>query len=260
MDPVVRSAGFASSEPGPGSAARPGDGQEYHCGGGDGPGAPEGGAREFGGQEPSFQERVAKLSADPSIRNLARRYARNSDLAQDALQLTYEAVSAVRDPSHITDLRKYFCRVLQRKAVNLLESAGAAPSGDIEQVLAAQATGAKRLGNARSPVEDCAVRAAQVAQWQLRLTKEGDRRVPARSPQPERYRKVVSSVARWVLATLHDGELDAAELDRLLRHGYPEWFASPDAKIATFHQRLSRGRRDVFALLSCVIGRDELLT
>jgi DNA-directed RNA polymerase specialized sigma24 family protein len=208
------------------------------------------------GERASFQENVSALTQDPQIKRLAERYARSRDVAYDALQETYYAVVRVRDPDQIADLRKYFCRVLQRQVVKLLELAGPSPTDDVDALLAARSDGAPRPG---APAEERAVRSVQAAAWLRRLARLPAVSVPKRSADSRRYQTVIVTIARYVLLALLEAEVSAADLDRLLARAYPEWFADEDASRATYHQRLSRGRRDVRAVLASVISRDELL-
>lgn len=208
-------------------------------------------------QGPSFQDRVSALTQDSQIKRLAERYARSRDVACDALQETYYAVVRVRDPEHITDLRRYFCRVLQRQVVELLEVAGPSPTDDPDALIATLSNGVRSPGG---PAEDRAVRLVQAAGWLSRLARLPVVLVPGRSSDSRRYQSVIVDIARWVLPALLEGEVSAADLDRLLARAYPEWFADAGASRATYHQRLSRGRRDVRAVLASVVSRDELVT
>jgi DNA-directed RNA polymerase specialized sigma24 family protein len=208
------------------------------------------------GQGSSFQDLVSALTLDPQIRRLAERYARSRDVAYDALQETYYAVVRVRDPEHITDLRKYFCRVLQRQVVELLEVAGPSPADDMDALIAARSDGVPRPGG---QAEERAVRSVQAAAWLRRLARLPAVSVPGRSADTRRYQSVVVDIARCVLSALLEGEVSGADMDRLLAHAYPEWFADAGASRATYHQRLSRGRRDVRTVLASVVSREELL-
>lgn len=208
------------------------------------------------GPERDFRDRVSALALDPEIVRLAERYARTRDVAYDAIQETYYAVVRVRDPDHITDLRRYFCRALQRQVVELLELAGPSPSDDVDALVAARSNGTRRPG---ASAEEHAVRSVQRATWLRRLARLPAVSVPGRSPDPRRYQAVIVTIARHVLPALLQGEVSAADLDQLLARAYPEWFADEEASRATYHQRFSRGRRDLRAVLASVISRDELL-
>jgi hypothetical protein len=59
---------------------------------------------------------------------------------------------------------------------------------------------------------------------------------------------------------LPEDQASAASTDHLLARAYPEWLAETGVNRTTHHQRLSRGRRDVRAVLASIISRDELLT
>src|SRR5215472_14479258 len=64
---------------------------------------------------PGFQQELLAIREDPKIRNLALRWAKNPEVAEDGLQTTYCAVSQVADPGAIENLRAYFCRALYRE-------------------------------------------------------------------------------------------------------------------------------------------------
>jgi hypothetical protein len=188
---------------------------------------------------------------------LAERYARSRDVAYDALQETYYAVARVRDPERITDLRKYFCRVLQRQVVELLEVAGPSPTDDFDALLAARSNGVRSPGG---PAEDRAVRLVQATAWLRRLARLPVVSVPGRSADSRRYQSAIVDIARCVLPALLEGAVSPADVDRLLADAYPEWFADASASRATYHQRLSRGRRDVRNVLASVVSREELVS
>jgi hypothetical protein len=211
-----------------------------------------------------FRDQVAALGQAPAMRGLAFRYARNRDLAEDALQETCYAIMKIRDPGRIDNLPSYFRRVLQRKVVELLELSGPLPTDDPDTVVAALAGSIPRPGTRRpvawgSPPENVAVRRTQSSVWLARLTQLGAASVPGRSTEPERYRRVITTVARRILPALLEGEVSSPDVDQLLIQAYPEWFAAPDSSRATYDQRLSRGRRDVLGLLQSVVDRDELM-
>ncbi len=214
--------------------------------------------------ELSFGDRVAVLCQGAGMRGLAIRYARDHDLAEDALQETFYAVARVSDPSRIDDLARYVRRVLQRKVVELLESPCAHLSDDLDALIAASSGGVRRPNTKRpvvmgSPVQDLAVRRAQAKAWIGRLSRLSKTSVPRRSADPERYQRVIATVARRVLPAMLEGEVSSADLDHFLIAAYPEWFASRQSSTSTRDQRLCRGRREVSGLLESVVSRDELL-
>lgn len=258
MEPLVEPAATGRSQPGGptlpvGTAARRGTPPP------EGRVLPDGTAPSGDVQPPNFDERVAALCQDRDIRLFAIKYARDHQLAEDALQETYYAVARVRDPARIEDLRKYFCRALKNQIGRLTEQAGPPPTGDVDAVLGAKATGGRRPSARSSPCEERGVRTAQEATWLGLLRETSAVSVPERSGNPERYQGVVAAIARWVLQALLAGEVSATDVNGLLISQYPEWFAATGSSPDTYHQRLSRARRDVFDLLASVVGRDELL-
>src|SRR5690348_12442800 len=151
-----------------------------------------------------FRDRVAALRQDTAMKKLAMRYARDRDVAEDALQETCYAVMTVRDPGRIDDLPRYFRRVLQRKVVEMLELSGPLPTDDPDTVLAVSTGSVQRPGTRRpigwgSPSEDRAVRRRQSSLWLVRLARLSAVSIPGRSADPQRYRRVIATVARLVL-------------------------------------------------------------
>ena len=65
------------------------------------------------------QRELLAIWQDPQVRKLALRYARNPELAEDALQDAYYAVARVKNPERIKNLRAYFCRTLINEVSHL---------------------------------------------------------------------------------------------------------------------------------------------
>jgi len=72
-----------------------------------------------------YLEQLAAIREDPKVKNLARRQAGDSELAEDALQETYYAVARMENPERIVDLRAYYYRVLMRNIHRLRSQLGA---------------------------------------------------------------------------------------------------------------------------------------
>jgi DNA-directed RNA polymerase specialized sigma24 family protein len=212
--------------------------------------------------EPAFQRELLAIRADPKVRNLAWRHAGDRDLAEDALQEACWAVSRVKDPQHIEDLRAYFCKVLIRAAHRLGSQLGATPVEDLESLSGIRRPGLAAYGKTTSRLPDEAACARlQAETWLKRFDAQRDclrAAVPVRSSDPERYRDLIVVVAEQVLHDGIDGATSEADSHQALRATYPEWFDQPGCAANTGHQRFCRARADVRDLLKAVIDRDEL--
>jgi hypothetical protein len=67
------------------------------------------------------------------------------------------------------------------------------------------------------------------------------------------------AVGEHVLRATVAGALSEADSNAALQAAFPAWFGRPGGADNTCHQRLSRARRDVQALLQAVVRRHELL-
>jgi DNA-directed RNA polymerase specialized sigma24 family protein len=208
--------------------------------------------------ELSFADRLALLREDPGVQSFARRIARNRELADDALQEAYYAVSRVKDPTAIKDLRSYFCRAVRNKVTGMSQQPCPRPPADIDTMLASAMPDGRGPSLPGSPCEASGIRSAQRARWLASIAGRPTAQIPGRSDDPDRYRLAVVEVARWALEAMLDGELSTADMNDLLISRHQEWFAAADSCTNTCHQRLSRARRDAFKLLGAVISRDEL--
>lgn len=212
-------------------------------------------------RRPNFQQELLAIREDPEVRKLARRRAGNPDLAEDALQETYCAVAGVANPAVIRDLRAYFCQALVHEVYRL--------SGRLRATLVEDPTILadvlqEKVGDssvAPRPVFEtvCTNLLGEkslkfLASQRARLTAE----VPGRSPDPGRYRTIIVSVAEQVIPMIIIGDVSNADHNAALRIAYPEWFAEPGCSEETYHQRFSRARADVRALLGKVMSRDDL--
>ena len=212
--------------------------------------------------EADFQRELLAIRTDPKVRNLAWRHAGDRDLAEDALQEACWAVSRVKDPEHIEDLRAYFCKVLIRAAHRLRSQLGATVIGDPESLGRIRRPGGAAPGSAAPrPFEEEVDTQLQAETWLGRFSAERDclwAAVPARSSDPERYRTLIVIVAGQVLRDGIDGAGGQAESNEALRAAYPGWFDQAGCPANTCHQRLCRARTDVQELLKTIVGRDEL--
>jgi hypothetical protein len=204
-----------------------------------------------------FLEQLAAIREDPKVKNLARSHARDSDLAEDALQETYYALARLENPERIVDLRAYYCRVLLRNIHRLRSQLGAILIEDFGVV--ADTCLRKPGGEPPPPPFDEAVGSRLLIQGFLRylalhrvaLT----RTVPGRSPDPAHYRDVIVTVVERMLHASVAGGLSDAEQNLAFRTVYPQWFAEAGGAIDNIHQRSSRARADVCRLLQEIVRR-----
>lgn len=208
----------------------------------------------------SYLQQLLAIWEDPQVKNLARAWARDPDLAEDALQETYYAMARVKNPELIEDARSYFCRVLMRKTKCLRGQLGAAVVDDFSGL--ADACQRKLGGGVLSPPFDELVNTKLLARKWLRcLASRGaalTQDVPGRSPDPDRYRLAVVTTAVWMLLAIVRGDFRQEDLNPTLRAAFREWFAADGVAANNIQQRLSRGRADIGNLLKIVISLEEL--
>ena len=208
---------------------------------------------------PDFHRELLAIRNDPEVRSLARRRAGAPDLAEDALQEAYCAVAGVKNPERIKDLRAYFCRVLINKVYDLRGQLGATTVEDFE---ALANTRPYVVGPARPRSVDEVVGTELLAHTCLQrfATQRDDlgRAVADRSPDPDRYRDVIVTVAERVLYAILAGDVSQADVNDALRAAYPEWFGEKGGADNNAHQRFSRARADVRDLLKAIVNPDEL--
>jgi len=204
-----------------------------------------------------YLEQLAAIREDPKVKNLARRQAGDSELAEDALQETYYAVARMENPERIVDLRAYYYRVLMRNIHRLRSQLGAILIEDFGIVAD---TCQRKPGGEPPPLPfDEAVGSHLLIQGFLRylalhratLT----RMVPGRSPDAARYRDVIVTVVECIVRASVAGGLSDAEQNLAFRTLYPQWFAEAGGAIDNIHQRSSRARADVCRLLQEIVRR-----
>ena len=209
----------------------------------------------------SFQDELTRIWRDPEIRKLALRRAGHRDLAEDALQETFYSVARVNDPSHIENLRAFFCRALINQISHLRGQLNPIPVEDPEMLAGPRQQWVQLSAAAARPVDDAAIWLQLAATWRKRIHRGHARlmaMVPERSADPRRYREVIVATAAKILYTAGDGQVNWADSDMALRAAFPGWFDEPGCKRDTYYQRLSRARSDVRVLLKAVVARDEL--
>jgi hypothetical protein len=206
------------------------------------------------GWEPAAAGRYDELNeirANSVMRQHAQRLA--GDLAEDLLQETWYIVARVSANRPIDNLSGYFYRVMFNAAKRLREDVAhqGIPS---EDPTAAVGPRRARLLAAASAEDDALRRVLNDARRELLRSHQAEwrRLVSACSPDPDRYRSAILTVAGLLLAD--DGPASHPELNDALAAAYPAWFAAPEAAPATIHQRRFRGRADVRRVLAAVIG------
>lgn len=215
------------------------------------------------GRLSDHQQRLLAIYQDPQVSNLARKWAGNSGLAEDALQTAYYKMATVKDPKRIDNLYAYFLTVLKNETKSLYALRPAAiPLESPEYALDRDQHGTAVCGPARSRQADEIICTAQLAETlcaRLAVRRAGlEAAVPARSDDPRRYRIVIYGSAEQVLLDGLNGEPSDADSNEALRTAYPEYFAQPGASANLLHQRFRRAREDLKVLLQSVVDRREL--
>ena len=214
------------------------------------------------GGSPDFQRRLLEIRQDPQVIRLALRWAGHRELAEDALQTAYYRVASVPDPERIINLRAYFLRALKNEITGLYSSRPPVLLVDDLETVSRPQPGPALFGLAPEPsVDDQACRALQLQIWLQRLTAERDSLIagiPARSDDPGRYRALIYGLAEPVLLGHLGLEPNDPDFPKALRTAYPGYFDQPGAAPNTLHQRISRAREDLKALLRAIIDPGEL--
>jgi DNA-directed RNA polymerase specialized sigma24 family protein len=207
-----------------------------------------------------FEDDLARIAQDRAIRGLAVARAGSHELAEDALQETYWAVSWVKGLGRIYGLRAFFVTSLIREINRQRARSTLVPVEDVDTT-AEQGRGSSSIGNPPSSVEDEASRRLLAETLLTRLNRDRDQllaSVPARSPDHRRYRTAIVAAAKTILLLLLEGPVASADWNAALQAKYPQWCGEPGLARAAADQRLSRARRDVQALLQKILPRHEL--
>ena len=208
-----------------------------------------------------FQHKLLAIREDPEVRGLALRRAVSPEVAEDALQSAYYAVSRVANPGAIENLRAYFCRKLINEIYRELGQQHAAAVEDFTDLADTRQGRPGSISPAPRPFPEEVNVHLQGRGWLGAFTaRRGElaARVPRRSPDPARYQLLVVRVAEHMLSAIL-GEKADADVNAVLRGGYAEWFAARDSSENTQRQRLWRARTDVCALLKTIIERGDLI-
>lgn len=212
--------------------------------------------------KPDFQQELLAIREDPEVRSLALRRAKNPEVAKDALQATYYAVSRVANPGSIGNLRAYFCRSLIHEIYRELGQLHATAQEDFSGLVDMRPNRVVSSSPAPRPFSE-SVNIRLLGQGWLRAFAtrytELAARVPRRSRDPVRYQKLIVRVAEHVMRTIL-GENADVDINALLRQGYAEWFVVASSAENTRDQRLLRARADVCALLKTVVDRGDLIS
>jgi DNA-directed RNA polymerase specialized sigma24 family protein len=209
---------------------------------------------------PDFQQELLAIREDPEVFSLALRRAKNPEIAEDALQAAYCAVSLLADPGAIQDLRAYFCRALINEIYRELRQLRAAVPDDV--------TGLVERGRlvssspARRPFsEEVNIRLLGQGWLAAFAARRGElaARVPRRSLDPARYQGLIVRAAEHLVRIILR-ENDDVDINAVLRRGYAEWFTARSSTENTRDQRLLRARADVRDLLSTIIERGDLIS
>jgi hypothetical protein len=210
-----------------------------------------------------FRHELWAIWEDPEVRSLALRRAKNPEVAEEALQSTYLTVSRMANPERIENLRTYFCAVLLREIYRELSKlrveapADFAAFDDVRQGRPGINSPAPR------PFQEEVQTRLLGQRWlaAFRARPELAARVPRRSPDPDRYRRLIVRVAENMLRVILKEDPDInPDINEALRGGYAEWFAARDSGGNTRDQRLLRARADVSALLRTIVERGDLIS
>ena len=211
---------------------------------------------------PEFRQELLAVRRDPGIQSYARKCAQGDpNLAEDGLDEANWAVTRVRHPEQIEDLRAYFCRAVSN-AINALRNQREAAL--IEDFDRAADTYQGRPGCHPLPPRRLNEQVSLDLLTQAWLEpfagqrKELATRVRGRSRDPDRYRTMIVTVAMRLLLAVLTRTVSDADLNRALCVAHPRWFTEPGCAQNTLDQRLSRARADVRNLLRTIIDRGDL--
>jgi hypothetical protein len=210
---------------------------------------------------PDFQQELLAIREDPDVRSLALRRAKSPEVAEDALQTAFYAVSRIPNPGAIEDLRAYFCRVLIREVYRELGQLQATAMEDFTGLAdRRQSRPGSSLPAPRPFPEEVSIRLLGRGWLGIFTARRGElaASVPRRSRDPVRYQRLIVRVAEHVLMTILGDNADA-DINAALRRGYAEWFAARSSGENARHQRLLRARADVCALLKSIVERGDLI-
>jgi DNA-directed RNA polymerase specialized sigma24 family protein len=214
------------------------------------------------GEPSDFQQRLLVTWQGAQVAKLARIWAPDRDLAEDALQTAYYKVARVPDPDRIQNLHAYLLKVLRNEIKSLLASRRATPLEYQETARDLSQPGTLVCGTAQCrPIDEAVGTSLLGRDLVVRLAVQRDcllADIPARSDDPAHYRAVIFAAAEQVLRDGLNGEPSDADSNDALRGAYPDYFDQPGAALNTLHQRFRRARDDVKTLLQTIVSKDEL--
>ena len=205
-------------------------------------------------------QRLVQVWADPQIKRLAQRHARDPQLADDALQSTYYALARLKHLDQIENMRAYFCRVLVQQVHRESAQLGAALVEDFAFVADVRGSVTDSGFASSTGFEDAACFSVQAWSWRKRLIRRRNElmaRVPGRSDKPSRYRAVIYGTVEEILRAGISNEASEADRNEAFVAAYPEYFDQPGASRATCHQRFCRARMDIDGLLRAVADYED---
>lgn len=206
-----------------------------------------------------FYDDLATVAIDPAIMRLAERRAGSRELGLDAVQATYVAVSQVKDPERIQDLRAFFRTSLIREINHQRARSSFIP---VEDIASAGEQEGSSPGRARPDSVEHEAEIRRLAQSVLDRLDTGREQlmvaVPGRSPDQLQYQAGILAAARAIFLLLVEGYVASADWNAVLKSSYSPWFTEAGLAPYATDQRLSRGRFDVRMTLQRLLPRDEL--
>jgi len=206
-----------------------------------------------------FYEDLESVVLDPKIMRLAERRAGSRELALDAVQATYLAVSRVKDPEGILDLAAFVWTSLIREINH--QRTRASCFTPVEDIASAGEQGDSSSGHSLPDSVEHEVEIRRLAQSVLdRLDGHCEQlmaAIPGRSANPLQYRIAIVAAARAIFLMLIQGSVTSADWNAALKSSC-SWFAEDGLSPDLTYQRLSRGRLDVRMLLQRLVPREQL--
>jgi hypothetical protein len=208
-----------------------------------------------------YRDELLDLWQDPAIRRFAQFKAGCPELAADALQEVFYSLDRVKQPERIENLRAFFRKALVREIEHQRRQLGPRPVESPEMAAGYRRQDILWADPADREVDQKAVMAVLAETWLARFGQERDQLaagVPDRSPGSDCYRSAIVAVAETILRSLVAGSVSSADCNEALQAALPGWFAAPGCSEHNRYQRLSRARRDIWALLKRVIDQADL--
>ena len=138
-----------------------------------------------------YLQRLLAIAEDAKVKRFALARAGDLELAEDALQQTYDTMARIKDPSGIQDLKPYFYKVLIRVIYALRGQLGAVLPDDFTALAEARQGKARGMALPR-PVDETVAVNLLASGWLERFMTERaslTAAVPSRSSDPGRYQR-----------------------------------------------------------------------